>query len=96
MASTLPADVRAQVLVVQKEALPKNAVAITANYTLALLSRLTRFLDYLEFELWKDWQRTSNGPYGLVGKNCIHIGGGALGPNAERSTPWLKTTGGLG
>jgi transposase len=52
-APPLLADIRAQILAAQKNALPKSATGKAANYTLALWNKLTLFLEYPELELSK-------------------------------------------
>jgi len=53
-------DMRAQILAAQKTALPKSATGKAAGYTLALWSKLTRFLEHPELELSNNLARELN------------------------------------
>jgi hypothetical protein len=58
-------DIRAQILAVQKTALPKSAAGKAANYTLALWDKLTRFLQYPELELSTNLAENSMRPIAI-------------------------------
>jgi transposase len=73
-------DIRAQILVAQKTALPKSATGKAANYTRALWSRLTRFLDHPELELSTNLAENSMRPIAVGRKNWIHLGSAQAGP----------------
>ena len=72
--------IRGQVLEAQKNALPQNATGKAANYTLALWSKLTRFLEYPELELSNNLAENSMRPIAIGRKNWIHIGSPQAGP----------------
>ena len=79
-APALLADIRAQVLAVQKDALPRSAAGKAANYMLALWSKLTRFLQYPELELSNNLAENSMRPISIGRKNWIHVGCAQAGP----------------
>lgn len=79
-APALLAAIRTQVLAVQKDVLPKSAAGKAANYTLALWSKLTRFLEYPELELSNNLAENSMRPVSIGRKNWIHIGSSQAGP----------------
>ena len=78
-ATALLDDMRAQILAAHKNALPKSAVGKAANYTLALWSKLTRFLQYPELELSNNLAENSMRPIAVGRKNWIHIGSAQAG-----------------
>jgi transposase len=73
-------DIRAQILAVQKTALPKSAAGKAANYTLALWDKLTRFLQYPELELSTNLAENSMRPIAIGRRNWIHLGSAQAGP----------------
>jgi transposase len=73
-------ETRAQLLEAQKNALPQSATGKAANYTLALWSKLTRFLEYPELELSNNLAENSMRPIAIGRKNWIHIGSPQAGP----------------
>ena len=73
-------DMRAQILAAQKTALPKSATGKAASYTLALWSKLTRFLDHPELELSTNLAENSMRPIAVGRKNWIHLGSAQAGP----------------
>jgi hypothetical protein len=73
-------EIRAQVLVVQKNALPKSAAGKAANYTLALWTKLTRFLEYPELELSNNFAENFMRPIAVGRRNWIHVGSSQAGP----------------
>lgn len=73
-------DIRAQILTVQKTALPKSAAGKAANYTLALWDKLTRFLQYPELELSTNLAENSMRPIAIGRRNWIHLGSAQAGP----------------
>jgi transposase len=80
---TVPAlldEIRAQILAAQKNALPKSATGKAASYTLALWSRLTRFLEHPELELSTNLAENSMRPIAVGRKNWIHLGSAHAGP----------------
>jgi len=79
-APTLLDEIRAQILEAQKNALPQSATGKAASYTLALWSKLTRFLEYPELELSNNLAENSMRPIAIGRKNWIHIGSPQAGP----------------
>jgi transposase len=79
-APPLLADIRAQILAAQKNALPKSATGKAANYTLALWNKLTLFLEYPELELSNNLAQNSMRPIAIGRRNWIHIGSAQAGP----------------
>ena len=79
-APPLLADIRAQILAAQKNALPKSATGKAANYTLALWNKLTLFLEYPELELSYNLAENSMRPIAIGRRNWIHIGSAQAGP----------------
>jgi len=79
-APPLLADIRAQILAAQKNALPKSATGKAANYTLALWNKLTLFLEYPELELSNNLAENSMRPIAIGRRNWIHIGSAQAGP----------------
>jgi transposase len=73
-------DMRTQIKAAQKTALPKSATGKAASYTLALWSRLTRFLEYPELELSTNLAENSMRPIAVGRKNWIHLGSAQAGP----------------
>jgi len=72
--------IRAQVMTVQKDALPKSAAGKAANYTLALWNKLTLVLEYPELELSNNLAENSMRPIAVGRKNWIHVGSAQAGP----------------
>jgi transposase len=79
-APPLLADIRAQILAAQKNALPKSATGKAANYTLALWNKLILFLEYPELELSNNLAENSMRPIAIGRRNWIHIGSAQAGP----------------
>jgi hypothetical protein len=73
-------DIRTQILAAQKTALPKSATGNATSYTLALWSRLTRFLEHPELELSTNLAENSMRPIAVGRKNWIHLGSAQAGP----------------
>jgi transposase len=73
-------DMHAQILAAQKIALPKSAAGKAASYTLALWSKLTRFLEHPELELSTNLAENSMRPIAVGRKNWIHLGSAQAGP----------------
>ena len=73
-------QIRGQILDAQKNALPQSATGKAASYTLALWSKLTRFLEYPELELSNNLAENSMRPIAIGRKNWIHIGSAQAGP----------------
>lgn len=79
-APALLAAMRALILAIQKNALPKSAAGKAAHYALALWSKLTRFLEYPELELSNNLAENSMRPISIGRKNWIHVGSAQAGP----------------
>jgi transposase len=79
-APALLADIRTEVLAIQKDSLPKSAAGKAANYTLALWNKLTRFLEYPELELSNNLAENSMRPIAVGRRNWIHVGSAQAGP----------------
>jgi transposase len=65
---------------VSKTVLPKSTAGQASSYTLAIWTRLTRFLDYPELELSNNLAENSMRPIALGRSNWIHIGSQHAGP----------------
>jgi transposase len=76
----LLAVLKPQIEAAQAEALPASALGKAARYTLALWSKLVRFLDYPELELSNNLAENSMRPLVLGRKNWIHLGSQQAGP----------------
>jgi hypothetical protein len=73
-------EIRRLILEAHKNTLPQSATGKAANYTLALWSKLTRFLEYPELELSNNLAENSMRPIAVGRKNWIHIGSPQAGP----------------
>jgi transposase len=71
---------RAQLLAIQKTALPKRPAGQAANYTLSLWAKLTRFLKYSELELSNNIAENSMRPVAIGRRNWLHLGSKEAGP----------------
>ena len=71
--------------------MPSSALGKGARYTLALWPRLTRFLDYPEFELSNNLAENSMRPVALGRKNWIHLGSPQAGPKVAAIVSILET-----
>jgi transposase len=71
---------RAQLLAIQKTALPKSTAGQAANYTLSLWAKLTRFLKYPELELSTNLAENSMRPVAIGRRNWLHLGSKEAGP----------------
>jgi transposase len=79
-APALLAELRTQILAVQKSVLPKSAAGKAASYTLSLWSKLVLFLQYPELELSTNLAENSMRPVAIGRKNWIHLGSKEAGP----------------
>jgi len=79
-APALLAELRTQILAVEKRVLPKSAAGKAARYTLSLWSRLVLFLEYPELELSTNLAENSMRPIAIGRKNWIHLGSKEAGP----------------
>jgi transposase len=80
LAPRLLEQLRADLLALQKKALPKSAAAQAANYTLSLWGKLTLFLQYPELELSTNSAENSMRPIAIGRKNWLHLGSKEAGP----------------
>jgi transposase len=71
---------RAQLLTIQKTALPKSAAGQAANYTLSLWSKLTQFLKHPALELSNNLAENSMRPVAIGRRNWLHLGSKEAGP----------------
>jgi transposase len=72
--------IRQHIEAARRDALPSSALAKAANYTLALWTKLARFLEYPELELSNNLAENSMRPVALGRKNWIHVGSPQAGP----------------
>jgi transposase len=79
-APALLAEIRQQIESCQGSALPASTLGKACRYTLALWTKLTRFLDYPELELSNNLAENSMRPIAVGRKNWIHIGSAEAGP----------------
>ena len=79
-APALLAELRIQILAMQKSLLPKSAAGKAASYTLSLWSKLILFLEYPELELSTNLAENSMRPVAIGRKNWIHLGSKEAGP----------------
>ncbi|HMG01766.1 MAG TPA: IS66 family transposase [Edaphobacter sp.] len=73
-------QLRAELLSVQKMALPKSIAGQAASYTLSLWQKLTMFLKYPELELSTNLAENSMRPIALGRRNWLHLGSKEAGP----------------
>lgn len=72
--------IRRQIESCEREALPASALGKACRYTLALWTKLTRFLDHPELELSNNLAENSMRPIALGRRNWIHVGSAQAGP----------------
>jgi transposase len=73
-------QIRSHILEVSKAVLPKSSAGQASSYTLAIWTRLMRFLEYPELELSNNLAENSMRPIALGRSNWIHIGSQDAGP----------------
>jgi transposase len=71
---------RAQLLTIQKTALPKSTAGQAANYTLSLWSKLTLFLKHPQLELSNNLAENSMRPVAIGRRNWLYLGSKEAGP----------------
>jgi len=71
---------RADLLEIQKKALPKSAAGQAASYALSLWSKLTLFLMHPALELSNNLAENSMRPIAIGRKNWLHLGSKQAGP----------------
>jgi transposase len=79
-APALLAKIRQQIASCQGSALPASALGKACRYTLALWTKLTRFLEHPDLELSNNLAENSMRPIAVGRKNWIHIGSAEAGP----------------
>ncbi|MCW5796847.1 MAG: IS66 family transposase, partial [Nitrospira sp.] len=79
-AAPLVAELREELLRLQKSTLPKSALGQAVNYTLSLWMRLTVFLTHPVVELSNNLAENSMRGVALGRKNWIHLGSENAGP----------------
>lgn len=72
--------IRAQILALTRNVLPKSAAGEACTYTIKLWNKLTCFLEYPELELSNNRAENSMRGVALGRKNWIHIGSKEAGP----------------
>ena len=95
-APALLEQIKAAVTAARATSLPSSALGKAANYTLALWSKLTLFLEYPELELSNNQQsrrkaENSMRPVAIGRKNWIHIGSQQAGPKAAAILSVVET-----
>jgi transposase len=80
-----------QIEAARTDALPSSALGKAAHYTLALWSKLTRFLHYPELELSNNLAENSMRPVVLGRKNWIHLGSQQAGPKIAAILSIIET-----
>ena len=84
-------DLRAQLLTIQKAALPKSAAGQAANYTLSLWSKLTQFLKHPELELSNNLAENAMRTVAIGRRNWLHLGSKEAGPKIAAIFSVLET-----
>jgi len=79
-APALLAELRTQLLAMQKRVLPQSEAGKAASYTLSLWTKLTLFLEHPELELSNNLAENSMRPVAIGRKNWIHLGSQEAGP----------------
>ena len=75
----------------QREALPASALGKACHYTLALWTKLTRFLEHPELELSNNLAENSMRPIAVGRKNWIHVGSAQAGPKVAAILSIVET-----
>jgi transposase len=84
-------QIRQQIESCQRSALPASALGKACHYTLALWTKLTRFLDHPELELSNNLAENSMRPVAVGRKNWIHIGSAQAGPKVAAILSVVET-----
>ena len=79
-APALLEEIRQQIEVARKSALPASVLAKACDYTLGLWPRLICFLEHPELELSNNWAENSMRPIAVGRKNWLHVGSAQAGP----------------
>ena len=83
--------IKAAIEAAQAGALPGGALESACQYTIAIWSRLTRFLEYPELELSNNLAENSMRPITLGRKNWIHIGSPQAGSKVAAILSVIET-----
>jgi len=83
--------IRQRVEAARAQALPASTPGKAASYTLALWSRLTRFLEYPELELSNNLAENAMRGVALGRKNWIHLGSREAGPKVAAILSVMET-----
>ena len=73
-------EIRQQIAVARRSALPASVLAKACDYTVGLWPRLTCFLEHPELELSNNWAENSMRPIAVGRKNWLHVGSAQAGP----------------
>ena len=84
-------QIKAAIQAARAAALPKSALAKACDYTLALWTRLSRFLEYPELELSNNLAENAMRPIALGRKNWIHLGSEEAGPRVAAIISIVET-----
>ena len=83
--------IRRQLESCEREALPASALGKACRYTLALWTKLTRFLEHPELELSNNLAENSMRPIAVGRKNWIHVGSAQAGPKVAAILSIVET-----
>lgn len=83
--------IRRQIENCEREALPASALGKACRYTLALWTKLTRFLEHPELELSNNLAENSMRPIAVGRKNWIHVGSAQAGPKVAAILSIVET-----
>jgi transposase len=83
--------IRQQIENCQREALPASALGKACRYTLALWTKLTRFLEHPELELSNNLAENSMRPIAVGRRNWIHVGSAPAGPKVAAILSVVET-----
>jgi transposase len=75
----------------KREALPASALGKACHYTLALWTKLTRFLEHPELELSNNLAENSMRPIAVGRRNWIHVGSAQAGPKVAAILSIVET-----
>jgi transposase len=90
-APALLAEIRQHIERCQRAALPASALGKACHYTLALWTKLTRFLEHPELELSNNLAENSMRPVAVGRKNWIHVGSAQAGPKVAAILSVVET-----
>ena len=90
-APALLAKIRQQIESCQRAALPASTLGKACHYTLALWTKLTRFLEHPELELSNNLAENSMRPVAIGRRNWIHVGSAQAGPKVAAILSVVET-----